>query len=142
MVDGEKPERAQHPEAQGERRRRGSPGLRALQGHLHSVPLGLRKSGQRGAGHGLEETRQPRERELRLGLDRPAREHEEAVHRGRASARVPQGGLPDAGGALEHQYRGAPAHVVREPGQLAPLSFAADKKALFGGAGHGKPSLT
>ena len=142
LVDRESPKRVQRAEADGEGRRRGSAGLRSLQGDLQSVPLRRGKAGQRGVGHGLEEARQARERELRLGLDRPAREHPEAVLCGRAPTRVPQRGLADAGGALEHHDHGAPTHVGREPGQVTTLGLAADEQGFFGGARHGGSSLT
>ena len=96
------------------------------------MPLGLGQAGQRGVGDGLEEIGEPRERELRFGLDRPAREHAEAVPCGREPALVPKRGLPDADNSLEHEDGRAPADVGREPGQAATLGLAAYEQPFFG----------
>ncbi len=76
--------------------------------------------------HALEQVAEPRVSEAALGLGRSRREHTHSVHARMPDPRKPQGRLPDARVALEHQSTRTPPHLPEEGTEGGDFLVSAD----------------
>jgi hypothetical protein len=124
----ERAEHAQQPER--DRPGQGLPllRLRAQQGHLQRVPLRPWQLAEDRVGNLDQQVAKGGVGELRLGVDRPARQHAVRAARGGLQAVPPEGGLPDADLALDHERDRTGRDRVEEPLDAAQLRFTADDR--------------
>jgi hypothetical protein len=122
----QRPQHAEQAERDRPRQRELLEGFRAQQRRLQRAPLRPRELGQDRLGDLGQQVPEGGVGELRLGVDRPARQHAVRTGGSGRQALLPQRGLADAGLALQHQRGRAGLDRVEELLDAAQLRLAAD----------------